>query len=143
MTERQPPRRAYPVVLRNLTWGSLWGLFLGGLYSLAGSAVYVLKGSSAADPGGVSLADIVSTYLLGGMAGGAIVGLLRPLTRWRTGAAVVGVVALTPVCMGFLYLMSGPIRNWAGAEIFALFVTAVPVGSYGGYQMWEPTRSSS
>lgn len=124
-------------IYNDLRWGTKWGLLAGVVYSGLGALVYTVKGNDPSDPVGVSLGVLVTTYILGGITGGGLLGLLRPLTVTRRGSSLVGVVASIPVCMGFLLLISGPVFGWGGAEIFSLVFTAVALGGYGGYTFWD------
>jgi hypothetical protein len=54
-----------------------------------------------------AFARLVLVYLGGGLLGGLVVGLLRPLTRSHLGAALVGVVATVPVGVAVRFLRYG------------------------------------
>lgn len=115
---------------RNMLWGVRNGLY----YALGFSAwvviVRVVSGPVPFTQLHSSLAQTVLLYFGGGIGGGVVVGLCRPLIRNEIAAAVVGVVAAVPVCVGLKYVVEpGP---WGVTGI--IIVTALPVfyGAIGG-----------
>lgn len=75
-------------------WGALLGMLFGVIvlgYLVIHSRIF---GGSAFDPLGPT--RTIGLHLLGGAMGGVIFGTLLPWTRNRVGAAVVGVLAITP-----------------------------------------------
>lgn len=109
-------------------------------YSVLASTLFALHGGDRYRAVGLTLPVIIAVYFAGGITGGCLVGLLRPLTRWRIGAAAVGVIAMIPVCWGAGILVHGPLSVWGEAEYFAWTITPVLIGAYGGwefYQLWD------
>jgi hypothetical protein len=77
-------------VLKNLRWGLGAGLFFACFFSAWVAVVYLFRGSAPFEARSVTLLSTVARYFGGGLLAGAIVGLLRSLTRWRLGAMAVG-----------------------------------------------------
>ena len=109
------PKRAMIHRERNIGWGVLYGLLFATLYSAAAVLIYLFRGSEPFEANEVTLGSTVAVYFLGGILGGAIIGLLLPWTRWRIGSVIAGL----PGCLGFGLLVSGPITKWDAAARFA------------------------
>jgi hypothetical protein len=125
-------------VLRNLFWGLKWGLWFALFFSLIATAMSVFSGGEIIERQDISLPASIAIYVVGGLAGGAVLGLLRPLTRRRIGAALVGILVMTPVGMITGLILFGPIHTWDGPEWFGLIFSSILFGSCGGYLYWEP-----
>src|SRR5687767_15501416 len=99
MTEPVRRRREFAA---DLAWGARIGLAFGVVYCAL--ATVLLAGqlrSSAPEAQMPPLWLLLSLYLVGGIVGGALIGLFRPLTRSRPGATLVGVLAMLPIAFGF------------------------------------------
>jgi hypothetical protein len=87
----RPGPRSYRRALRaNLRWGLAWGLTAAVGFSLWASGIALLRGSTRFEQYGVALGTVIVTYLSAGVVGGVLLGLGRPLLRWRLGSVVVG-----------------------------------------------------
>jgi hypothetical protein len=115
----------------NLAVGVLAGLAMAAITSLAAVVVYRVRGPAAFEAFGTTLTSAVALYFAAGIGGGAVVGLLLPLTAWRAGAALVGALAATPLYLGVAALML-PSDLWSGA------IAATLVGGIVGYGLWSP-----
>jgi hypothetical protein len=73
---------------------------------------------------------IIAAYVVGGAVTGAIVGALRPLLRWKFGAAVVGAMAAVPL-VGITVARSG-FTSWEAADTFGVVFGALVLGGGGG-----------
>jgi integral membrane sensor domain MASE1 len=67
---------------------------------------------------------IIGVYLFGGFVGGAVVGLLRPVSRWWVGRRLMGVVVAVPITLGIRYAVYGW-HPWSGTELENWTFTAV------------------
>lgn len=88
---------------RNLRWGIAGGLTFSIVFCLWVVVLIILNRSFTIPVGSGESAHagiIALTYLWGGAAAGALVGLLRPLVRSSLGAPIVGMVAAVPVFAG-------------------------------------------
>jgi hypothetical protein len=134
---RASEKRVGPVwtVLRNLRWGAGWGLSLASLFSLYVFALSIIRGSAPFDRHGISPAEVIQAYLVGGVVAGALIGLLRPLTRWGWGAALLGLIASIPI-VGLIGLaLHGP--DPSSSEILAQAITAVLLGPSVAFMLWR------
>jgi hypothetical protein len=94
-------------------------------------------------PEALALLLVFPLYLAAGVVGGAIVGALRPLARWRLGSTVLGMIAGT-----IAYWSTGPVVA-VFTEMDALsmehFLLSLGIGSlgggYAGFTGWEPPES--
>lgn len=135
--EKPLPPAKPRTVSQDLRWGAKWGLFAGLVYVVFAACVLLLKGGVPdSAPARVTPLTVLSVYPVAGVIGGLIVGTLRPLTKERKGAMMVGAIAAVPACVGFLLLMSGPLSEWGGAEVFSLIISSVILGGMGGYKFW-------
>jgi hypothetical protein len=99
--------------------------------SLVAVAIYAIRGPDTFARLGVTLTSTVSLYLIAGVIGGALVGTLLPMTVWRWGAAVVGILAAVPLYVGVAVLLGQ-------SDVFSGLVAAVLVGGVVGYGLWSP-----
>jgi hypothetical protein len=139
MMPSKPRRQDEPEpFFRDLRWGIGWGLFAACFYSLVALGIYAFQGSRPFESKDITLGSTVAVYIVGGLLGGTVVGLLRPLGKRRAGAMLLGVIAMIPVSIGFVFILFGPISRWGGGELFGVLFTAVFLGGYGGWEFWEP-----
>lgn len=107
-----------------LVRGALMGLLMGVLTWLTVVAVQIAH--PADRPGLLSLGLI---YLVGGIAGGAIVGVLTALTRWWLGAMVVGFAAAIPLIACVALVEDGGIsRENIPAVLWVSLILGAPTG---------------
>lgn len=69
------------------------------------AAMRAISGDGTTPAGSLSLGSLAILYLLGGLFGGAFVGLIWPVHRWWWGRRVLGFVAVAPIMLatgGFL-----------------------------------------
>ena len=83
------------------------------VFSCYVAIIAVARGSTHYDQYDLSLGAIIVTYFVGGVAGGAVVGVLRPLTKYFVGAALVGLVAALPLAMAVGVATHGDPRHWS------------------------------
>lgn len=82
--------------LRDTIWGVRIGLAFGAFWSVV--AVGLRPFASPPDDS-ISIQSLVVLYLLGGVAAGATVGVLRRFTTGMFGRAIVGTLAAWPVAL--------------------------------------------
>ena len=124
-------------MLENLRWGVAAGLFFAALYSLYVTLLYLIRGPDPFDANETTLGQVIAVYFAGGIAGGAIVGVLRPLAKWRIGAAVVGVVAAVPVFLGIALSLEGGLSGLDRGAWEAVAFCSIFFGILGGNAMWR------
>jgi hypothetical protein len=60
----------------------------------------------AFEAGHTTLPKLIAAYVASGLVVGVVVGLLLPLARWKSGAAVIGMVATIPYMLLIRHAMS-------------------------------------
>lgn len=83
----------------------------------------------------MSVRQVIWFYLAAGLLGGTIVGLLRPLLRYKEGAMVAGFLAAIPAAVAFHYVRNGESRS-PGANL----ILALLLGPATGWAIWDRTR---
>ncbi len=134
---KKQPRSPRPRLQRDLQWGVGWGLWFACFYSVLAVGIYLLSGGRSFDRQGLSLGATVGLYFGGGLTTGAIVGLLRPWTRRRVGAMLVGSVAVIPLVLGGFILLFGPIASWERGLWLGALMAAIGFGVVGALAWWE------
>ena len=89
----------------NLGWGLGLGLVGAVGLSLIALALAALRGSTWYPQYGLSTWAAIGIYFAAGPAAGLVLGALRPLLRWRAGAALVGYLTAVVVYGGAGLLM--------------------------------------
>lgn len=124
-------------VVSRLRAGSVTGLAIALVYSGYVLVLDVLSGGRAFADVGVGVRVIVPFYVAGGLAGGLVYGLLKPLTRSRVGAGFVGFVIALLLCIGSAFLLPdadlGEVGTWVIIVLAALFF-----GVLGGLYVFDP-----
>jgi hypothetical protein len=129
-------------LLVNLGWGALWGLMFGLIYVLILGVLFALQGPEMFRPYDTTFTEVATLYLMGGVGGGLIVGLLRPLLRRRWGAALVGILAAIPVGLGFQMMRIGS-APWGTKDTLVVAIFSVALGATVGWVNWGMFRSNS
>ena len=120
-------------VLSRMRRCALWGLALGGAYAALAAAVFVLGAGSWSGHPGRDLPLVLALYLGGGVAGGAVVGLLWPLAADSVlGEGVVGAVAIFPLIACVLVWEHGWFPAWTSREWLVAVVASALLGGLGG-----------
>jgi hypothetical protein len=130
------PRR----LASDIRWGVVWGSILALALTLVLLVLFAVHGSKLFDSYGTSFTTVALLYLCGGVAGGVIVGLLRPLSRWRIGAVVMGVFAAVPIGIGIRLMRSG-LEPWGATDSIGLGIFALALGGTVGWIYWGLFRN--
>jgi hypothetical protein len=131
---RRDDREDEAVNATNLRWGMMRGLFFGIFYSVFALIVYLFRGADAFNAYGLTLGSLVAAYALGGLISGAVVGALRPLTRWYAGHIVIGVAATIPAMLGVGLAMYGAFSRWTSEDVGSVVMAIVVLGPLFGHQ---------
>jgi hypothetical protein len=123
--------------LSNLAWGLKWGLWFALFFSLVACLMAALTGGEILERQGLSLPATIAFYVGGGCLGGAVVGLLRPLTAWKLGASLVGIVTMVPISLILGSLLYGPLDQWDLNSRMGMAMFSVLLGGLGGHTLWE------
>lgn len=89
-------------------------------YFVAGRAAFVAKAMT-------SLPVVLLYYGIGGLLGGVIIGLLRPLRSTALGSFMIGTLSSVPLLMLFCYSMA-PRSQWYPRGVVAIVLTALIMG---------------
>ena len=74
---------------------------------------------------------IVVMYLIAGMVSGAIVGAMRSLLRWKSGATIVGITAAIPTAAAIVTMISRT-PDWGRDETVTFVILSLALGAPGG-----------
>jgi hypothetical protein len=109
-----------------------YGLLLAGILSIWVLSLAILTGSMTLSVRGtrVGALTIIAVYLAGGGIGGAIVGALLPLVRWRLGSVLVGIIAVLPLAAGITYSLA--VASAPGMDWITMIIGAVVLGGILG-----------
>lgn len=118
--------------------GALWGVWYAGCYSGIAVILYIVDGPRRFEANDVSLLQVLALYWIGGVLGGAILGLLRPLAHRRLGAMLVGSLVIYPSTAGVMTTMAGSPFAWSGRDFAGTVVVATLLGSFYAWWLWEP-----
>jgi MFS family permease len=118
----------------------IYGLGGGAVFTIWVTILFAFRGTEPFDKQGITLASVVLFYLLGGATGGLIAGALWPLTRWRAGAYLVGVLVAFVVATGLMYSLEGDPLRWNIAAVLTILTMTVIYGLYIGYHIWKYVR---
>lgn len=97
MSHRKERGNNVSVEWHNLLWGVRYGCIFAACYCAIALVIFAVGGEQSYRSYGVTFGQTIALYITGGLLGGAVVGLLRPLTKTWLGAAFVGVVAAIPI----------------------------------------------
>jgi hypothetical protein len=123
----------------NVRWALGWSIPMALAYCAWAGVVALLQGSTHFDQFGVTLWTVMGTYLASALVAGILLGLCRPLLRWRLGAVVVGAVAGTSVYSAIGISMAGlqPTSFVVGT------LCGVLVGGVLGWSWWRPPEDAA
>jgi len=117
-----------------IAWGVRWGLAFGFVYALYPVVAFLFGGDARFEEHGLSAIGLSALYLVTGVIGGAIVGILRPLARDRAGAALVGAITMIVVCAGFGVALFGMPWTWDSGDTMSVLTAGVLLGVLCGVQ---------
>ncbi|HEY0777955.1 MAG TPA: hypothetical protein VGD56_08310 [Gemmatirosa sp.] len=110
----------------DLRWGLGWGVAYAFFYSAFVAVTGALNGGEAAAHYHTTVPRIVAMYWTVGPGTGALVGVLRPLTRTALGTACVGLLAGTLVYGGIGLAQDGPTQETLIVALIAGTAVGVP-----------------
>ncbi|HEX6964639.1 MAG TPA: hypothetical protein VF166_02495 [Gemmatimonadaceae bacterium] len=112
---------------QDLRWGIRWGLATALLFSLYALGIFVFASVGARTNYFASNSPwlVVVSYFAGGIGGGVIAGLLRPLARWALGTMVMGILAAFPVYGAVALIMPLIDEESAGMSLHELLLITV------------------
>jgi hypothetical protein len=119
-------------VARNLAWGLAWALYMMVLVAVIPAGMLLVRGPHALASYGLTARSLFVSLAIGGLSGGTLVGLCRPLFRRRVAAIVVG---SSVGLLGFGAIGVAMFGMTLGA--YVNFVPSLIVGGVLGNTWWE------
>jgi hypothetical protein len=128
-------RRSRRPTGENVKWGVSRGLAVAAIYTGWVLLVYALGGEQPFARLGVTVWEVIGTYIGVGVSSGAVIGLLRPLTYDTFGAYVVGLLAGVPIGVGLTVCVKGPPAAWDDSVWTGVPVFCILIGLVVGYEL--------
>jgi hypothetical protein len=100
---------------------------------LIGSIGGYLDPTAKSEP---SLASLVGFYFIAGACGGLLLGLFRPVTKYKVGAVVVG-TAVVAISLGLLDYMYVATDGWKPVDTILVALVSVVAGPAGTLMIWH------
>lgn len=123
--------------LSNIRWGLAWALGYIAFYCVVAMIMNAVSNGEAYASKGITLPQVLGVYVVCGLIGGLILGTLRPLTKTKTGATVVGVIVAVPIFMGIGVLRSGPPWLWDDTTWVPIGIVSLILGAFGAEISWS------
>lgn len=111
-------------------------------YSLLALLIYVASGARPFDSVRMSVGGLMAAYASGGIAGGLIAGVLRPLGRTRLGAMAGTTFVFAPLGLVLGTAIIGPLRQWTTYQRVGMLLWCVFFGVTLGNRYWRRTHSA-
>jgi hypothetical protein len=123
-------------LLKNLKWGARWGLTMA--VGFMAIAIVATIGASfdrtpRNDP---SLASFVGFYFVAGIVGGLLLGLFRPVIRYKAGAIFVG-TAVAAVSISLLARMFVVTDGWTLVDTILVALYSLVTGPVATLLIWH------
>lgn len=100
------------------------------------TVVYLVAGPAPFAENGSSYGRVALSYLSCGVAGGVVVGLLRPFIHNARGAALIGFAAAVPCVVAFRIAVRGA-GGWGFEDLLDIVVLSLVLGPMAGYRLWR------
>jgi len=123
-------------IIKNLKWGLRWGLIVAVAFTGMAVLVAIATGSESDPRGGPPLLNLVGFYFLGGVVGGSLLGLVRPVTAHKIGAIAVGtfVAAVLLSLLEYLFVIKD---HWNSIDTFLVAFLSLIAGPVTTLMIWE------
>jgi len=122
--------------MKNIMSGAKVGAVFGLLYCLVAVVIFAVQGNEPFEHNQVTLPAVLALYLCSGILAGAIVGGLKPLTRTKPGAMLVGLVAVTPLAFGIGTMLWGFPSSWTSDIWITMGIFILIFGPAGANTLW-------
>jgi hypothetical protein len=123
-------------LVKNLKWGLRWGLTMAVGFTAIGVLAAIAASFDPVPRNDPSLLSFVGFYFLGGSVGGLLLGLLRPITRYKAGAMFVG-TALAAVSLGLLARIFVITDGWTRVDTVLVALYSLVTGPVATLMIWE------
>jgi hypothetical protein len=125
----------------NLLWGGIGGFLLSLFYVVVLMILFVAQGPRLFAGYDTTFGTVAAAYVAAGVFGGLLVGALRPLLRFRWGAALVGVAAAVPMGVGVRLIQMG-LAPWSTEDTVVLAIFSAAIGAPVGWISWSMFRNT-
>jgi hypothetical protein len=122
--------------------GVVSGLIIATVYSVYTIVLFITRGTAPFDANGVTPAGVIAAYYGGGLVAGGIVGVFRPLLRWRLGATFVGIVAAFAVFAGIGMANEGYLWHWTARTWQVSIIASLILGPVCADIVWRSSNRS-
>ena len=134
---QSPLHRLRRRVSQNLLWGVRLGLVVAAMLCCIGVPLALLGGSEPLTHERIPAGTLLIVYLSGGFISGIVLGIARPLARWRVGAIVIGIVDGV-ICAALINMgTDGAFWAWHGMQWFVTIVMGTSIGGITANWFWE------
>jgi hypothetical protein len=116
------------------------GLVMALIYSLVVVLVSVSGGFQRFAAHGTTMSAVIATYLVTGIAGGVVVGILKPWTASLLGRSAVGLIVAFIAFFNIEIASEGPFWGWSAASWKTVLVLSTFFGVAGAYAWAKFTR---
>ena len=113
---------------------------MGAALTVFAGLLLAVRGPKVLGQQNLTFGSIAALYLLGGGFGGLLLGLLRPLVKWRWGAALTGILIAIPFGLGIRLLDTG-LSPWSTEDSLVLTFFSIGLGAPLGWIYWGISRS--
>lgn len=123
-------------LILNLKWGLRWGLTMAVGFTAIGVVATILASFDQTPRNDPSLASLVGFYFLAGACGGLVLGLLRPIAKYRVGAMVLGtaVVATSLALLDYMYVATD---GWKLVDTILVAFVSLVCGPIATLMIWR------
>jgi hypothetical protein len=108
-----------------------WGVVFATLYIAFAVAIWLICGEQCFSDKGVSPSAVVVAYGFAGIAGGIVLGAVRPLFHSWLGRAFGGVIVAFLPMVAIVSAMAGPIWRWEQLDWETAIVLSLLFGAIG------------
>jgi hypothetical protein len=137
---RQHANGTQTTVLDNIRWGLWYGIFMAVLLSALAALILLTRGTGPFSKNVVSLGTAIAIYAIGGVLGGAILGLLRPLTRYFIGVLLISIPVSLPIFAGSLLAFKGSPWSWDRITWITIAMLTFVIAPFFGIVIWFQNR---
>jgi multisubunit Na+/H+ antiporter MnhG subunit len=122
--------------VQNLKWGLRWGLTMAAGFTAIGVVATIGASFDPTPRNGPPLLSLIGFYFVAGTCGGVILGLLRPVTRHKAGAMMVGTV-LAGVCLALLARIYVVKDSWTMVDTIGVVLYSLVTGPIATLMIWK------
>ena len=128
---------SFALLANRARYGVLYGIGLATMFSLFAILAWMFKTPEQLGRLHASLLQVVGSYFVGGVTGGAIIGVAFPLTRWAAPAVILGTVGTFP----FFYVLGKFMEPDAPVWPARIAITLIASALFGGSLLLYRTQN--